>query len=263
MVRSTPDSSGSGSRTLDRGLSILKLYSAGDTELSVREISERLAIPQASSYRLVRTLCDHGYLRPSRRKSATFELGLEILRLATMARESSDLQSISAPIMQELTRSTHETTVLLVPAEANAVCVRVIEGTSAIRPRSARVGEHLPYNGGATPMAILAHLEPSHRARIMNAEFDAFASQTLVVPEELESACEEIRRAGFAYSTSEYIEGTSAYAAPIFDSDSRILAAIGITGMSERVQGFEHLVKDASARVTTMLGGRAPMVQQQ
>ena len=107
-------------------------------------------------------------------------------------------------------------------------------------------------------MAILANLEPTHRVRIIESELEGFASRTLVTPGELESACAHIRDSGYAFSVSEYIEGTSAYAAPVFDADGRILAAIGITGMSERVQGFQDLVVDASARVTTMLGGSAP-----
>lgn len=258
----TAPSEVSGSRALDRGLSILHLFTEGTPELTVRDICKRLSIPHATAYRLVNTLTTHGYLRPVRSSTGKFELGLEILRLASSATAGSDLQAVTVPILNELVEVTAETCVLLVPGMTSAVCVRVVEGTSPIRPRSARVGEHIPYNGGASPMAIFAFLPPEERARIIALGMSAYASQTPVTPEEIERSCSAIRELGYAYSTNEYIEGTSAYAAPIFDVDGTVIAAIGITGVSDNVVGFDGLILNAAAEATLKIGGRIPAIRE-
>jgi DNA-binding IclR family transcriptional regulator len=125
------------------------------------------------------------------------------------------------------------------------------------------VGEDLPYNGGATPMAIFAYLDASHRRRVIDAGLRRYASRTPVDHDVIEAMCDEIRESGYAFSTSGYIEGTSAFAAPIFDADGRVQAAIGVTGVSESLRGFDSLVIDAARHITFQLGGVAPRPQSQ
>jgi len=242
-----------GSRALERGLRILGLFSSSERTLSVRTISQRLEIPVATTYRLIRTLLELGFLEEVPGRSE-LRLGLEIVRLASVT--TVDLQSASAAVMTRLGKETGETIVLLAPGEWNATCIRVIEGTSPIRPRSARVGENVPYNGGATPIALLSFLEVETRRRIIEAGFSRYTDHTLVEPAEIERICAEVRSRGYAYSESEYIEGTAAVAAPIFDNHGRVVASIGVTGITARVVDMEDLVVEGAAQVTLRLGGR-------
>ena len=242
-----------GSRALERGLRILGLFSDHERSFPVRTISQRLGIPVATTYRLIKTLVELGYLEESPGRSEV-QLGLEIVRLASAA--NVDLQAASSGAMTELGDRTGETVVLLAPGEWTAICIRVIEGTSPIRPRSARVGENVPYNGGATPFALLAFREDGARRRIIAGGFARYTAFTPVDPAEIEQICATVRYRGYALSENEYIEGTAAAAAPIFDSHGGVVASIGITGITERIINMERLVCEAAAQITLRLGGR-------
>ena len=250
------DGTGAGSRALERGLRILGLFSESERALTVKTIASRLGIPVATTYRLIRTLVDLGYLEDSQGGRGEFTLGIEIVRLSAVATAGNDLQSVSMPVMRSLATRTGETTVLLVPGEWTAVCVGLVEGTSPIRPRSARVGENVPYNGGATPIALLAFLDNAFRQRVIGAGFHTYTSHTPVSAAEIERVCADVRARGYAHSESEYIEGTSATAAPIFDGLGSVIASIGVTGITERVHDMEALVLQAAADITVRLGGR-------
>jgi DNA-binding IclR family transcriptional regulator len=246
----------SGSRALERGLRILGLFSESERALTVKVISDRLRVPMATTYRLVRTLIELGYLEDARGGRGELTLGLEAVRLGAVATAGSDLQSVSMPIMRELGTLTGETVVLLVPGDLAAICVGLVEGTSPIRPRSARVGENVPYNGGATPIALFAFLDNAFRQRVIAAGFESYTPHTPVDATEVEQLCARVRARGYAHSESEYIEGTSATAAPIFDNLGRVIASVGVTGITERVHGMENLVVQAAADITVRLGGR-------
>jgi IclR family KDG regulon transcriptional repressor len=249
-----------GSRALERGLRILGLFSDQERSLSVREISSRLRVPLATTYRLVRTLVDLGYLTDRREHGGEIELGLEIMRLASVA-AGSDVLTASSPLLRELAQETGETAVLLVPGEWTATCIGMAEGTSPIRPRSARVGESVPYNAGAIPFTLLAYADFDVRQRIIAAGLHRYTSKTPVQAAEVERICAAVRADGFGFSDGEYIDGTAAAAAPIFDEHAQVIASVGVTGISANVVGAEGAVIRAAAEITLRLGGRPAVGQ--
>ncbi len=254
-MSSETETAGLGSRALERGLLVLGLFSPQEKSFSVREISKRTGFPIATTYRLVRSLLQLGYLDDKRGTGDDIQLGLEIVRLAAVANASNTIISVGQEELRRLATSTGETTVLLVPGEWTALCVGVIVGESPIRPRSALAGEGVPYNGGATPMTLLAFASVDFRSRILASGLDQYTSQTLTDPSALEMECARIRQQGFAWSDSAFIEGTGAYAAPIFDIQGRIAGSIGVTGLTENVRHAGDAVIESAARATLRLGG--------
>lgn len=245
-----------GSRALQRGLEILRLYSEQERSFAVRNISEKLSIPMATTYRLVRTLTEYGYLKENESGHGEYILGIEAVRLSAVAMSGNDLQTVSAPVMRELSEKTGETALLFVPGEWTATCIGMVEGTSPIRPRSARLGENVPYNGGATSIVLLAYADIEFRERIIERGFQSYTPLTPVTPEAVESACSRVRAQGYAHSEGEYIEGTGATAAPIVTRLGRVVASVGVTGLTARVRNIERLVINAAGDITTRMGGR-------
>jgi DNA-binding IclR family transcriptional regulator len=245
-----------GSRALERGLSILGLFSSHENSLTVKEISKRIRVPIATTYRLVRSLVDLGYLDDRRGSGGEIQLGLEIVRLAAVANAGNDILSVGQQELRRLVQATGETAVLLVPGEWSATCVGMMEGTSSIRPRSARVGESVPYNAGAIPLTVLAYADTEFRSRIIGAGLHGFTAVTPTEPAAVEKECARVRGQGYAWSEGEYVDGTAASGAPIFDSQGKIAGAIGVTGITDNVVGTEHEVQAAAATITLRLGGR-------
>ncbi len=81
------------SQTLSRGLTALELLAEADKPLTIGELSARLHLHRSITYRMVRTLEDHGLV--VRTNNGELELGP---RLAALARNvSRDLQSAALP----------------------------------------------------------------------------------------------------------------------------------------------------------------------
>jgi DNA-binding IclR family transcriptional regulator len=166
-----------------------------------------------------------------------------------------DLREVAGPVMRRLVDVTGETAVLLVPHRTDAVCILQVEGSSPIRPRSVRIGDRVPYNAGAAPLAILAFLPPEERQLIIDNGFPALTSLTIVDPLTLRDRCADVVRSGVAYSRGEAILGTAAVAAPIFDAvDDRIAASIALTGIEAKIVDMEAAVMQAASEISRQLG---------
>lgn len=258
----TEEARASGHPALERGLRILRLFRADEPTFTVKAIAARLEIPIATSYRLVNTLLALGYLEPAAAGAGSVQLGLETLRMMSLASAQTDILSASSEALRQLASSTKETALIAVPGEAKAICIGLVEGTSPIRPRSARVGESLPYNGGAIALTILAFSDAEFRHRILGTGLQRYTDVTPVDPSSIEEICAKVRAKGHGYSEGDYIEGTAAVAAPIFDAQGRIAGAVGITGITQNMVNKEQAVRDAADSVTLRLGGQ-PMISLQ
>jgi DNA-binding IclR family transcriptional regulator len=77
-----------------------------------------------------------------------------------------------------------------------------------------------------------------------------------VDPEKLRERCRQIQRSGVSYSEGEVVPGTAAIASPIFTSgDGDVAGAVGLTGLTERITGFDDAIRSAAREITRRLGG--------
>lgn len=87
-----------GSQTLSRGLTALELIGNASGSLSVAELSEQLGIHRSMTYRLVKTLEQHGFV--TKTDSGMLKLGI---RLASLARGvSKTVQEAASPELEAL-----------------------------------------------------------------------------------------------------------------------------------------------------------------
>lgn len=92
---------GNYSETLEKGLRLLDLYCSEESSFTLAELSRRLEINKTSVYRLVNTLCDHGYLRQDR-KTKAYALGIRTIPLAHSFLQKADVIPKIKPFVDEV-----------------------------------------------------------------------------------------------------------------------------------------------------------------
>ncbi|HZD01616.1 MAG TPA: IclR family transcriptional regulator [Actinomycetes bacterium] len=244
-----------GARSLERALEMLRLFAEVKPEWKVSELSRQLEVPLASAYRIVRVLERSRYLdRPH--PGAPLRLGLPFLRLGSIVLARLDIREVARPIMRGLATDLGETALLMVPFAHAAVCIENVEGTYPIRPRSIAIGEQMPFNAGAVPLAIFAFLPEAEQDRVLASPLPRIAESTLTDPERLRERCRHIRATGISYSEGEIVPGTAAIASPIFTSgDGEVAGSVGLTGLTERIVRFDDTIRSAAKEITRRLGG--------
>lgn len=158
-----PDDIGrpAGSQTLSRGLNALEVLAEAEAPLTIGALSSRLGLHRSITYRMVRTLEDHGLV--VRTAGGELELGA---RLATLARNvSRDLQSAALPELTLLANELGMTAFLVVldGQEIEAVTLTSVEPRHTVAAVAQRPGSRHPIDLGAPGRAIRGqlHRQPS------------------------------------------------------------------------------------------------------
>jgi DNA-binding IclR family transcriptional regulator len=160
-----------------------------------------------------------------------YDLGALSLRMGLTALERIDEIQLATAILPRLSEEIGETVVLSVWGDHGPTIIRIQESSHAVS-MNARVGSILPPLTTATGLALSAFLpEAVVRAAAARAK-DWSMSET---PRQGgsrrgRSSIEEVRLRGMARDVGVFLSGVSALGVPIFNHESRVVAAITALG---------------------------------
>lgn len=240
---------------------LLKTFSEGEAEIGVTTLSKRLGVAKSTVYRLASTLVAEGMLEQNR-ENDKYRLGLALFGLGALVRQRMNVSTEARPHIFALREATNETVHLAVPEGAQIIYVYDLESTQAIRQR-ANLGERKPAFCSAEGRAILAFSSPEQVEAVIAAGLVARTSRTDVNPRNLRRALEQARAQGYAMEDEQSEMGMRSLAAPIRDSEGRVVAAVGIAGPMQRMSDeamarFAPLVVDTANVISARLGFRSP-----
>lgn len=245
--------------TLERGLSVLTLFSHDSSELTLTEISRSADLNMTTSLRIASTLEAAGYLRRDP-ETKRYRPGLKVLQLGFSALRSMDIRQAARPILERLSRSSGET-----------VSLSVLDGLEIVyldRVRNRQIvgvmlglGSRLPANCTSMGKAMLAHLPGDQLKSLLNGNtLEACTASSIVEPESLRADLERVRRRGYAINNQELAVGLRAVAAPIWDEYGGVIAAINISGSTETIsrsrlrQELAPLIVETAEEISQTLG---------
>ena len=233
-----------GSRTLSRGLAVLRSLGNSVDGATVAELSGATALDRAVLYRLLDTLAESGFVvrDPETRR---YHLGVALVELGARAGRGLEVRRLALPGMRALMEASREAVCLAVRDRGDVVVVDRLEPPGLL----VRVGYHVGFRHalavGAHGRALLAFLESAERAR--------FSERRPRLAAELEHC----RVRGFAIASDELERGTAGVAAAVLDRFSRPVASVGIVAPSPRLPDPAVLgprIRALAAEISKRLG---------
>jgi IclR family transcriptional regulator, acetate operon repressor len=241
---------------LERVFALLDCFSAEDPELTLAELASRTAIPKSTVHRLAKVLVDQRLLK---RTDAGFGLGIRLFELGELVGERRDLRDASLPFLEELFELTHETIHLGV-LEGNEVLYFVkIVGYKAFAIPT-RTGGRWPAHASALGKALMAFGPGDPLQLLPPAGLKPLTPYTITDPHRLQRELAIVRRVGTAIESQEAVLGNACVAAPIFDADGQLVAAVSVSGPPMRLRPTQRapIVRRTAAKITQRISGKLP-----
>ncbi len=221
-------------RVLDRAIHILSLLADGRPR-TVNEISEELDLSPSTTFRLLATLGQYSYVKKDE-VSSVYSLGLACLELAHAYQASDDLRKTALPVLEALRDDVKETIHLAVMDQMEVVYIEKLSGLHAIGLMGSRVGGRSPGYCTGLGKVLLAYQKPEQvRAYYRDRSLRGFTPTTITDIDALLKHLEQVRAQGYAFDAGEHEPEVHCVAAPIFDRAARVVAALSISGPSNRV----------------------------
>ena len=251
---------GNYSETLDKGLKLLDLYRGEETAFTLIEMSRRLDINKTSIYRLVNTLCAHGYLQKNERTKA-YHLGIRTIPLAHNFLQKAPFISRIKPFVDEVHKEhdLHVDVGLIQNDSIYLVYRRESKDTLAFLHFTASGDLHNLATGKA---AMACREENQLRSFLDRLTSGSSPGGRPFEPRLFMKELEETRRRGYSVNEEVFLPGLITIGAPIFNLHSRlVVGGVSFDSSTSRfsMESFEerysvHLVelaKKISATLST------------
>ncbi len=228
-------------------------------EMGITEISQALDWDKSTAYRIAASLKETGYIVQND-KNSKYANSFKLFEMGNNVIEKLGLRRKAQPYLEQLARSTNETVNLAIMYDAHIMYIDKIESTATTKV-ALNVGKKIPAyctGLGKTMMAFMT--DDQINAIIDKTTFEQYTHTTIKTPEELKEQLKTIKRRGFGFDDEEYVEGLKCIAAPIFNEESKVVAAISLAVPKYRYDegqkeiGYEYLVKATANNLSKELG---------
>ena len=216
---------------LGRTLAIIEAFDARASSLSLVELSRRSCLTKSTVFRLASEMCRERLLE--RQEDGTYGLGLRLFEIGERVPIYRSLSEVARPVMEDLREATRQRIHLAVLEGVDVVYVEIV-GANLLSVGS-RTGGRFPAHVTGVGKALLAYSP----AAVVQARIDAglprLTPRTITTPGALQRDLHQTRTRGFAQDREESHVGVSCVAAPVFGSDTKVRAALSITGRTTSI----------------------------
>jgi DNA-binding IclR family transcriptional regulator len=199
---------------------------------TLAEISKYFDWPRSSTFNLLGTLLNRGYLYEPRAREGYYP-SPSWLSLVQKIESAAPVPDELLNLVQVLAARTHETAVLGAISGMQAVFLAAVETQQAVR-YTACVGKLVPLHATATGRALLSQLTDAERASILRrAVFERHTPTTLMSVEAVENEIALSVQRGYFEGVGEYTTDLGGIAVPLTFAQRHL--AVLVAGPVERV----------------------------
>ncbi len=242
-------------KSAERVLRVFELLARHPEGLTVKEISSSLAFPQSSTFNLVTTLHEEGYVNQDQLKR--YKLGPKLIQIGTAAMDSLDISAEGKPYLKKLMKDVQETVFMALLSDGELIYVVKIDNNRSIRT-TAQLGKRKPLYCTGLGKAFLAFLPLERRKELLQGiELVPITDSTITNKEMLEQNLDSFVESGYSIDDEENEEGLFCLAAPVYGASGIMEAAISVAGPKERMLKHKNMIVEKLLSTSKKISGIA------
>jgi len=252
-VSDTPAGNSTGTQAVDRAALLVSTVVRADEPLTFADLQEECGLAKSTTSRMLSALERTGLLE--RNDAGSYVAGRLFWLYAARHDPWEELVRLARPTLDRIGEATHETVHLSVARGQQVVQVAQVDARYLLGSRDWTEVD-VPVHCSALGKVFLAHgvvpppVEPLDRP----------TTATISSLDDLRRDGERTRRRGWAVTLDELEVGLTGLAVPVHGHHGDLVAALGISGPTPRMEGrldeLGHQLLDHAAQLSTLLRGR-------
>lgn len=246
-------------QALDRALKIIDLFDENQMEYTLSEISSEMKLHKSTVHSLLKTLQIHNYIAQDE-QTAKYRLGMRFVKKGQLLLDHFDIREIARPHLRALSTATGQTTHLVIMVDRReGIYIDKVEGRKAAI-RYSRIGRRVPLHSSAVGKVLSAFRPIDEQMKMLNGyTFVKHTNKTIDNLETFLKELEQVRNQGFAIDNEENEPGVRCSAAPIYNHNGQVIAALSISTMVAHVDDQEltqliGLLQQETSEISRQLG---------
>jgi IclR family acetate operon transcriptional repressor len=206
-------------------LEIIEFFAQTKKPATLAEIADHFGWPRSSTFNLLVTLSEKGYLYEPRPRGGYYPTP-RWLAMARMVSEVEPLPPWTHALIAELSAETGETASIVAPSGVMAVFIDVVESQAPIR-YFATIGHRIPIHASASGRALLLQYSKEERDSLYRKiEFKQYGQFTPISIEAVETELRKSIERGYCQSFGDYSRDLAGAAIPLPIGDRRLSVVV-------------------------------------
>ncbi len=239
--------------SLDKSLTVLEAIFQHRDGIGTRALAAQLKLNVASVHNIAQTFCKRGYLRQDP-DSKVFYPGI---RLLLLGRHPSYIRSLSlsaSAIVDDVARKLNESVMLASMDHGRVLNLKYVPSRQALRVQESEDMSQHAYCTAVGKILLTSMTETEFSIYLHEVHFQSFTPHTITTAERLRQEVQTVREKGYAQTRDEFCEGISAVAVPIYDPWGTIVAGIGASAPTVRMDHEDFAITlDELRRAATQI----------
>jgi IclR family transcriptional regulator, acetate operon repressor len=248
-----------GTQAVGRAMALLKAFDDDHPAWGLSELACETGLNKSTAHRLLAAWEREGMVGRAA-DGERYVLGPEIVVLGGRALRANNLRDVARPELERLASGTGETASLEILAGQEMLVIDEIVG-GHLMSGVPDLGSRWPLHASSTGLVTLAFLPDEEARSLLPVTLRPVTGCTLTSRADLCRELDVIRARGYSIGDETLEIGLVAIAAPVFNHDGRVVAAISIAGPKLRVTPecvpvIGEQVRAASDCISARLGYR-------
>lgn len=247
-----------------RIVSLLQCVAEGGSAFTLKELAERIHLPQSTVHRLLQVLVKSDMIE--RADEQAYLVGTEFFRMASLIHQKFDIQRVARPYLQTLWDQWQETCTfcLYKPATRTAMVAETIRSPHALQ-HSIEPFSELSLAWGSMGRVILAYLPDEEvNAVLTDAPRGSLSGRRAPSRAKMREELQAIRQRGYAVYEDHAFADVAGISAPLFGPNGRVIGCISVTMPGSRFDSTKSerlcaAVLTAARKLSADLGFRGVM----
>lgn len=242
-----------------RSFEILEAFTPEEPRLTLQDLTVKLGLPKTTVHRLLHTLISGNYIACDSQKK--YFLGSKFVSLGMSVLSSMEVRESALPFLESLSQDSQQNVNLGILDRTEVMYVCRMEKKSII-PMTLKIGSRLNCFQTSMGRAILAFLDAEQLQNVLEELTRDIGAAKVVGSrgEHLLKVLQEVRRKGYALGDEEWILGVRAIAAPVFNMQGQVEAAVNMPVVSaaisrnKLIKEFLPLLLATTEKISSSLG---------
>jgi len=228
--------------------------------LTLAELSEEAAINKATTFRILLNLQEGSYIVKNT-SDGRYCLGYRFVEISSAVLSRFDIRQLARPYLEQLSVNVREVVHLVVLDGTEGLYIDKVENFTSPFKMYSQVGGRMMLHCTAAGKVLLSGMSGDEVENVVRLKgLPQKTKNTITQSGELRQELERIRNRGYGVDEIENEEGIRCIAAPIYNYQKHIIAAVSVAGTTlsvtrDRIPELAAELKEITAKISREIGG--------
>ncbi len=225
----------SGTQSIQRAARLLRELAARNRHgMRLIDVAQSSGLQRPTVHRMLKCLAAENLVSQDP-QSRRYYLGPLVFELGITAGPRFNIRDVCSDALDRIAAETGDTVFLLIRSGDDSLCIDRREGAFPIKTFTVDVGVRRPLGVGAGSLAILTGLPDDEIEETVDRIAPRLPAFGRLTPSELLALVKRARKTGYVLNDVRTLSGVTAIGVPIFDPNTRPIAAISVSAITTRM----------------------------